>query len=454
MDKDELLEKLRANLSRDTWNNWLTSAEILEINDKKVVMGLRNIFIKETVEKRFGTIIQDTLSNILGKKVSVEFREIPITRESKNTVTGPIIKNRPLKLSEFNPEFTFDSFVVGESNRMAYYSALEVSKNPGKFNPLFIYGDVGLGKTHLLHAVANYVLDHSPDMKIKYVTAEDFMNEMMDGIRSSGMDKFREKFRKNVDFLLIDDVQFLIGKNTVQTELFHTFNTLFNSQKQIVICSDRTPEDLSTFHPRLISRFEMGLVTDIQVPDKATKYLIAKKMAEMISFQLNDDVAYYLAEHIDQNLRRLRGAIMNLVLQSQISGKEVDLDFAKKTVDSMIKMNANKMKFHSKEVIDSIKEDSVINAVALELNLDRKEIFSNSRKKDIALARQLIAYIFKTNFKMKTKDIAEKLDKNHSTIIHSVKKIEQSLLMGNEVIKESLNNIYIKLEEEKVSLNI
>ncbi len=174
----------------------------------------------------------------------------------------------------------------------------------------------------------------------------------------------------------------------------------------------------------------------------------------MISFQLNDDVAYYLAEHIDQNLRRLRGAIMNLVLQSQISGKEVDLDFTKKTVDSMIKMNANKMKFHSKEVIDSIKEDSVINAVALELNLDRKDIFSNSRKKDIALARQLIAYIFKTNFKMKTKDIAEKLDKNHSTIIHSIKKIEQSLLMGNEVIKDSLNNIYIKLEEEKVSMNI
>ncbi|MFA6842560.1 MAG: helix-turn-helix domain-containing protein, partial [Defluviitoga tunisiensis] len=207
-------------------------------------------------------------------------------------------------------------------------------------------------------------------------------------------------------------------------------------------------------HPRLISRFEMGLVTDIQAPDKATKYLIAKKMAEMISFQLNDDVAYYLAEHIDQNLRRLRGAIMNLVLQSQISGKEVDLDFTKKTVDSMIKMNANKMKFHSKEVIDSIKEDSVINAVALELNLDRKDIFSNSRKKDIALARQLIAYIFKTNFKMKTKDIAEKLDKNHSTIIHSIKKIEQSLLMGNEVIKDSLNNIYIKLEEEKVSMNI
>ena len=454
MNKDELLEKLQSNISRDTWNNWLTSAQILELTENKVTIGLGNLFIKEAVEKKFGPVIQDTLTNILGKKIHVEFKEIPISSESKNSVSGPIIKNRPLKLSDFNPDFTFDSFVIGDSNRMAYYSAIEVAKNPGKFNPLFIYGDVGLGKTHLLHAVANYLLENSPDLKVRYITAEDFMNEMMDGIRSNGMEHFREKFRKNIDFLLIDDVQFLIGKNTVQTELFHTFNTLFNSKKQIVICSDRTPEELATFHPRLISRFEMGLVTDIQAPDKTTKYLIAKKMAQMISISLTDDVAYYLAEHIDKNLRKLRGAIMNLLLQSQITGVPVNLDSAKKIVDSMIRMNANKVKIHSKEILESIKIDSIINTVSSEFEVRREDIFSTSRKKEAAMARQVLAYLFKTILNMKTKEISEKLNKNHSTIVHSIKKIEQSLLIGNDLIRDKINHIKSKLEEENYSTNI
>jgi len=449
MDKDILLEKLRANMSRDSWNNWLSTAKILELDEEKVIIGLGNLFIKETVEKRFGSIIKDTINNITGKRLEIVFKEISIDKEHKQTVSGPIIKNRPLKLSDFNPEFTFDSFITGNSNRIAYYSALEVCKNPGKYNPLFIYGDVGLGKTHLLHAVGNYLMENSPDLKVKYITAEDFMNQMMDGIRASEMEKFRERFRKNIDFLLIDDVQFLIGKNTVQSELFHTFNTLFNSRKQIVICSDRTPQELATFHPRLISRFEMGLITDIQIPDKTTKYLIAKKMAQMISLQLTDDVAHYLAEHIDQNLRKLRGAIMNLLIQSQISGLPVNIESAKKIVDSMIRMNSNKLKFQSPEILESIKVDTLINAVANEFNIERKEIFSPSRKKDIALARQVLAYLFKTVLKMKTKDISEKLDKNHSTIIHSIKKIEHSLLMGNDVVRDKINNVKEKLEGDR-----
>jgi chromosomal replication initiator protein len=454
MEKHELIEKLRSNMSRDTWNNWLTTAQILELDDKKVVVGLGNLFIKEAVEKRFGSIIKETINNITGKPLEVVFKEIPISKEQKNVVNGPIIKNRPLKLSEFNPEFTFDSFVTGNSNRIAYYSTLEVCKNPGKYNPLFIFGDVGLGKTHLLHAIGNFLMENAPDLKVKYVTAEDFMNQMMDGIRASDMENFRERFRRNVDFLLIDDVQFLIGKNTVQSELFHTFNSLFNSRKQIVICSDRTPDELATFHPRLISRFEMGLVTDIQAPDKATKYLIAKKMAQMISLQLTDDVAYYLAEHVDTNLRKLRGAIMNLLLQSQISGAPVNIESAKTIVNSMIRMNANKVRLQTPQVLETVKIDTVIDLVATEFNINRKDIFSSSRKKEIALARQVLAYLFKTTMKLKTKDISEKLDKNHSTIIHSIKKIEHSLLMGNEMIKNKINNIKNKLEDEKGILTI
>jgi chromosomal replication initiator protein len=455
MNKNDLLEKLKNNISRETWNNWLSDCSVELVNEKEVVLGLSNIFVKDKVEKNFGSVIKDTLVDILERNVEVTFSTKTIDNsKKKEEYTGPLIKNRPLKLSDFNSEYTFKSFIVGESNSMAFHSAMEASKSPGKYNPLFIYGDVGLGKTHLQHAIANRILEHSPDLKVKYLTAEDFMNDMMDSIRATNMEAFRERYRKTVDILLIDDVQFLIGKNSVQTELFHTFNSLFNMGKQVVICSDRTPEELATFNPRLVSRFEMGLVVNIQEPDEGTRYLIAKKMADLVSVQITDDVAHYLAENINRNLRRLRGAIMNLMLHSKVTGEPVNLTSAKKIVDSLIRMNMNKTKYRTKEAFETIKLNTLINAVLQKFNLKKEELYSNSRKKEIANARQILAYLMKTKLNIQLKDIAEALKRNHSTINHAIKKIEHSLMIGNKVTKTSIDDILKIVENEKMNIDI
>ncbi|MDN5342112.1 chromosomal replication initiator protein DnaA [Oceanotoga sp. DSM 15011] len=453
MNKEELHEQLKLNISRETWKNWFNTSQIISMDENEVIIGLGNPFLKDTVEKKFGSIINEKINDILGKNIKVKYQASTIDKNTK-PLSGPLIRNRPLKLSEFNPEFTFESFVVGESNRMAYYSSIEASKNPGKFNPLFIYGDVGLGKTHLMHSIANYILEHSPDLRVRYLTAEDFMNEMMDAIRNKQMESFRERFRKTVDILLIDDVQFLIGKNNVQNELFHTFNSLFNAGKQVIICSDRTPDELATFHPRLISRFEMGLVVNIETPDESTRYLIAKKMAQMISLQMSDDVAHYLAEHVDQNLRRLRGAIMNLLLHTKITGEPVSVSSAKKIVDSIVRMNKSKTKYNSKEAFETIKLNTVIDTVIEEFKICREDLYSNSRKKNISEARQVLAYILKIYMKLSVKEISKILKRNHSTISHSIKKIDHSLMLGNNIIKSKIDNIKEKMESEKVDLDL
>jgi len=452
MDRVELLEQLKLKISRENWNNWLTSLEIVTVGDKVVEIALGNIFLKEIVEKKFGLIIRQTISDILDREVDIKFINKVMSDNKSENNKGPMIKNRPLKLSEFNPEFNFDSFVVGESNRMSYFSAMEVAMKPGKYNPLFIYGDVGLGKTHLLHSIANYMLLHSPDLKVKYLTAEDFMNELMNALRSQNMDNFREKFRKNIDVFLIDDVQFLIGKNNAQNELFHTFNSLFNSGKQVVICSDRTPEELATFHPRLVSRFEMGLVVNIQEPDQQTRYQIAKKMAQMISLQLSDDVATYIAKHVDKNLRRLRGAIMNLMIHSKVTGEPVDIESASKIVDSIISMNQNKIKYQSKEVLKSVKINSLINIVIEEFNITKEELYSSSRKKEVANARQILAYCLKNFTKLQVKEISDILKRNHSTVSQSIKKVDQSLLLGNNILKTQIDSLKSYLEKEKLDM--
>ena len=452
MTTNELLEQIKLRISKETWNNWLSTAKVLEIEGDSVRVGLGNIFIKETVEKRFGSVITDAVTDALGKKVSIVFSEIPI-QESSSIYSGPIIKNRPLKLSEVNTEFTFESFIVGINNKIAYQSSLEVSRNPGKYNPLFIYGDVGIGKTHLLHAIANYVMEHSPDLRIMYMTAEDFMNEMMKAIRNQSMDDFRERLRKTIDILLLDDIQFLIGKNTAQTELFHTFNSLFNAGKQVVICSDRTPEELSTFNSRLISRFEMGFLACIEHPDTDTRFLIAKKMANLIPVELSDEVAMYIAQNVDSNLRKLRGTIMNLMLHSKMSGKNLDLNETKKIL-KLYKLGNDSKKIDGIEIDKNIKVNNIISAVLSEFRLEKQELYSNSRKKSVAQARQLLAYMLKVYTKLNVNEISKELKRNHSTISQSIKKVEQSLLVGNNILKSQLDEIKTKIEEEDLDFNV
>ncbi|KLO24360.1 MULTISPECIES: chromosomal replication initiator protein DnaA [unclassified Marinitoga] len=450
MTNEELLEMLKSKINHDTWEQWFTSAQILEIQDKKVIIGIGNLFVKDFVARKYGALVSNTLSDILSRRISAEFTFIPADKSTKKK-SGPLIKNRPLKLSDFNSEYTFDNFVIGEANRVAYYSALEVANNPGKYNPLFIYGDVALGKTHLLHAIGNHLMETSPDLKVMYVTAEEFMNDLMKSLRDEKMDDFRERYRKKIDILLIDDVQFLIGKDMAQGELFHTFNTLFNLGKQIIICSDRTPEELATFHPRLISRFEMGLVVNVDEPDKKTKLKIAKKMAEMSSVYLTDDVVTYLVENIDNNLRRLRGLILNLFFHSKVTGEKVNIETVKKLYSSL---KAHKKSIpQTKETLKVLKKNLILEAVIKEYNLTREKLFSSTRKKEISEARQILAFMLKNYGKMKVKDISSFIGKNHSTISQSIKKIEKELTSGNLILKRRIDEIRKMFEEaEKIQV--
>jgi chromosomal replication initiator protein len=445
---EELLEQLKSKINHNTWEQWFTSAQILDIQEKTVVIGIGNLFVKDFIARKYGSLVSNTLSDILSRKVTAEFTFIPADQSTKKKA-GPLIKERPLKLSDFNPEYTFNSFVVGEANRVAYYSALEVANNPGKYNPLFIYGDVALGKTHLLHAIGNHLMENSPDLKVMYVTAEEFMNDLMKSLREEKMDDFRERYRKKIDILLIDDVQFLIGKDMAQGELFHTFNTLFNLGKQIIICSDRTPEELATFHPRLISRFEMGLVVNVDEPDKQTKLKIAKKMAEMSSLYLSDDVVSYLVENIDNNLRRLRGLILNLFFHSKVTGEKVNIETVRKLYSSL--KNHKKKIPQTKETLRVLKKNLILEAVIKEYNLTREQLFSPTRKKEISEARQILSFMLKNYGKMKVKDISEFVGKNHSTISQSIKKIEKELTGGNLVLKRRIDDIRKVFEEaEKI----
>ncbi|MBM7559221.1 chromosomal replication initiator protein DnaA [Marinitoga litoralis] len=448
MTNEELLEQLKSKINHNTWEQWFTSAQILDIQEKTVVIGIGNLFVKDFIARKYGSLVSNTLSDILSRKVTAEFTFIPADQSTKKKA-GPLIKERPLKLSDFNPEYTFNSFVVGEANRVAYYSALEVANNPGKYNPLFIYGDVALGKTHLLHAIGNHLMENSPDLKVMYVTAEEFMNDLMKSLREEKMDDFRERYRKKIDILLIDDVQFLIGKDMAQGELFHTFNTLFNLGKQIIICSDRTPEELATFHPRLISRFEMGLVVNVDEPDKQTKLKIAKKMAEMSSLYLSDDVVSYLVENIDNNLRRLRGLILNLFFHSKVTGEKVNIETVRKLYSSL--KNHKKKIPQTKETLRVLKKNLILEAVIKEYNLTREQLFSPTRKKEISEARQILSFMLKNYGKMKVKDISEFVGKNHSTISQSIKKIEKELTGGNLVLKRKIDDIRKIFEEaEKI----
>nr|WP_303048644.1 MULTISPECIES: chromosomal replication initiator protein DnaA [unclassified Marinitoga] len=442
------MEQLKSKINRLTWDQWFTSAKILDIQGDRVIIGMGNLFIKDFVAKKYGNLVSDTLSEILSKKVKVEFTFIPAD-QNKNKPAGKLIKERPLKLSDFNPEYTFENFVVGESNRVAYYSALEVANNPGKYNPLFIYGDVALGKTHLLHAIGNKVMETSPNLKVMYVTAEEFMNDMMRSLREEQMDDFRERYRKKVDILLIDDVQFLIGKDMAQGELFHTFNTLFNLGKQIIICSDRTPEELATFHPRLISRFEMGLVVNVNEPDKKTKLRIAKKMAEMSSLYISDDVVTYLVDNIDNNLRKLRGLILNLFFHSKVTGEPINVETVKKLYSSL--KRHKKIAMENKESLAVLKKNLILESVLKEYNLTRDQLFSTTRKKEISEARQVLTFLLKNYGKMKVKEISSFVGKNHSTVSQAIKKIEKELTTGNLVLKRRIDDIRRVFEEaEKI----
>ena len=434
---NSIISTLKKKVSKKTWDNWFSTFELKEVEDEKVVFSVANLFIKDWLQTKYGGVISDSISSILGKKMPFEIiyksKETPSEEQSDSRVSGSLLKRKPLMISNLNPEYTFSNFVVGSENKALYQVALDVAQNPGKYNPFFVYGDVGLGKTHLLQAIAQETMNSFPDKKVLYITSEQFMNDMIQSIKENNIQKFRDHYRKKADILLIDDIQFLIGKKGVQNEFFHSFNELHDSGKQLIICSDRNPEELDTFHSRLKSRFQMGMLMSIQEPQPSTRFHIAKQLAQRESVLLPDDVAKVLADNIDGNLRRLRGAIIKLIVHSSVFRSQIDLSLATQILQSFT--GSVNVPVSQRPI------DQIYTAIEKIMKVTRKEIESGSRSKDIVLARQLTMYILKNHFGKQVTEIARETGKQHSTVIHSLKKIDKSVMMGKGATKLLFDDI-------------
>ncbi|AKI98165.1 chromosomal replication initiator protein DnaA [Kosmotoga pacifica] len=430
-----IIRILEKKLSRKTWDNWFTTLEIKEITGDKVIFKVGNLFVKDWLQSRYGKVIHRAIQEAIGKDLPFEIIYESPSKDAfePEEYKGPLVKKKPLLLSELNPEYTFENFVVGPENRALFEVAQEIARSPGKFNPFFIYGGVGLGKTHMLQAIAHRIIELYPEKRVLYITSERFMNDMIEAIRGGSIRDFREQYRKKADVLLIDDIQFLIGKEGTQRELFHTFNELHDAGKQIIICSDRTPDELNGFPDRLISRFQMGMVMEIASPSKETRYKIAKRLAIRESVELPDDVAMELARRIDGNLRRLRGAIIKLIVQSGIYKEEIDLAFARQIIGSF--------QTDSPRVRALTEVDHLIKAVEKVMGVTREEIMGVSRTKNVVKARQLFIYILKQEYGKTVQEIAQLTGKKHSTVIHSIKKISNSVLRDNKYIKDLISEI-------------
>ena len=366
------------------------------------------------IRKKYEKPLLVTIAEITGQEYNLEFLVIGAATQ---TAQQEVKVN---KSSNLNPKYTFDSFVVGNNNKFAHRAALAVAETPGKaYNPLYIYGGPGLGKTHLMHAIGNYILQENQEKKVMYVTSEEFLNEVIESIRSTNnttaMTKFRNKYRK-VDVLMIDDIQFIIGKEATQDEFFHTFNALHSAGKQIILTSDRPPKEMKTLEDRIRSRFEWGLMADIGYPDYETRMAIIINKVETEHINLNEDILRYIGENIKSNIREIEGAINKLAAYSRLENKEITMDIAREELQNII----------SPDKPREITPQLIIEVVAEHYDLSMEQMTSNARAKNIAKPRQIAMYLCKQMTSVPLEAIGNLLGgRDHSTIIHGANKISE-----------------------------
>ena len=420
--------------NEQTINIWFNPIKCSSCTSEKMVLEVPNKFFQDWLLNRYMDILNSGVRTACGADLKIEFvlAQIPSSpahgagetvkkEEAKKEVKGfwPFSKQAPIHARELglDPKYTFDSFVVGSSNRFAHAAAMAVSDSPAKaYNPLFIYGGTGLGKTHLMHAIGDRVLAKAPKTKVLYISSEDFTNQMISAIQNRSMIKFREKYR-NVDILLIDDVHFIAGKDSTQEEFFHTFNTLYDAHKQIVVTSDRPPKEINKLEERLVSRFLYGLVTDVQPPDFETRIAILKRKSEMAAITLPEDVFYFLAEKIKTNIRELEGALIRVVAYSKLIGKDVSVDLVKEVLKDMI------IEGEKKITIDLIQKK-----VSEYFDIKLSDMRAKKRSKAIAYPRQIAMYLTRQLTDYSLPEIGDQFGgRDHTTVIHACSKIEADL---------------------------
>ncbi|MFS8540895.1 MAG: chromosomal replication initiator protein DnaA, partial [Tissierellales bacterium] len=374
---NEALKLIKVELTEVSFNTWLKTINPVMIAEDKIILAAPNEFTKGILEGRYLNLIKNAIKQVTNKEFNIQFT-IPGEDLSINVGQSLTSNNSTFnQRSQLNPKYTFDTFVIGNSNRFAHAASLAVAEAPAQaYNPLFIYGGVGLGKTHLMHAIGHYILNQTPNAKVVYVSSEKFTNELINSIRDDRNNQFRNKYR-NVDVLLIDDIQFIAGKESTQEEFFHTFNALHEANKQIVISSDRPPKEIPTLEDRLRSRFEWGLIADIQPPDLETRIAILKKKAKVENIDVPDDVMQYIASKIQSNIRELEGALIRIVAYSSLTNKKITLELAEEALKDIISSDKPK-----KITVKLIKE-----VVSKEFNIKVEDFNSRKRTKSIAYPR-------------------------------------------------------------------
>ncbi len=419
---DQILEKVKEDydITNVAFNTWLKPLKIYSVEDNKITLLVTNESIAVTlIRKKYALPLQVVIEEMTGVPYEIDFvmqGQVPQKKTAPSPVNNRKTESRKDENhSNLNPNYTFDSFVVGNNNRFAHSASLAVAEQPGEiYNPLFLYGGVGLGKTHLMHSIAHYIQETMPDLKVLYVTSETFTNEVIDGIRNGTMQKLREKYR-NTDVLLVDDVQFIIGKESTQEEFFHTFNELHVAKKQIIISSDRPPKEMVTLEERIRSRFEWGLTADIGSPDYETRMAILRKKIEQDNFYMDDEILNYIAVNLKSNIRELEGALNKLLAYSNLEQKEITMEIAQKELENLINPDTKK------EVTPQL----IMEVVAEHFSITVDQLMSKSRTKDIALPRQIVMYLCKNMTSLPLESIGRLIGgRDHSTILHGVNKVK------------------------------
>ena len=439
----QILKEIQNEVGNRDFNSFFKDIEFLNINDKTISFEFPSRFIKDWVTDNHPKTFSRVASAISGSKFGVKTSVSKKKRKPHLKTAHPQMDVVPQKSSFYEnlkPEFTFDNFVVGSPNRFCHAASLAVAKQPGvNYNPLFIYSVPGLGKTHLLNAIGNYSKAQNPKLKICYVTSEDFTNEMVDAIGDGKMSEFRNKYRQ-IDILLIDDIHFIAGKERTEEEFFHTFNALEKNQKHIVMTSDRFPNDIPKLEDRLRSRFQMGLIADIQPPDQETLVAILINKAKHENILLNKDVAFFLAEHLaNLDIRRIIGILKRVAMYASMKDYEtIDVPFAKKTLEDFNILSWDEV---------SITVEEVIKTVADHFKISTKEMLSRKKTKNIVFPRQIAMYLSRTITEESYPEIGSKFgDKHHATVMYACSKIEKDMTLDKkisatvETLKESITS--------------
>ena len=447
---DEILEYIKNeyNLSDISFNTWIKPLKFHSVENNKVIIIIPfdQSHSKNYISSKYSLPIKVSITEVTGMEYDVEFILEKDASSEDTLINNNIINTPEYENTNLNHTYTFDTFVVGSNNRFAQSAALAVAESPGEtYNPLFIYGGVGLGKTHLMHAIANYIISENPSKKVLYVTSEQFTNDIIDALRNGNssqnaeaMSKFRDKYR-NIDVLLVDDIQFIIGKERTQEEFFHTFNQLHEQNKQIIISSDKPPKEMEVLEERYRSRFAWGLIADIQQPDYETRMAILKKKKEKLNKEykesISDEVIDYIANNVTSNVRELEGALNKLIMFSKLENRDIDLSLAKEALKDVI------------SPIEPIKitPEYILEVVCDQFNISPDDVCSKKRNAEIVLPRQIIMYLCRKYTDAPQIKIALLCGKkDHTTVIHAEEKIKE-LIDVDEYTKNTIETIIKKI---------